>query len=330
MAFCTACGTALVPGSRFCIHCGAPHPGQNVVGQPASTEEPTAPVPPPIPGRAAQGDPNTSPENDTTWLTHPEAARAAEPTAALPAVTPEETRPQARRTDAGWPLTPPPQPHNDDPPGSADLHRPPPARGKKALIGALVLVILFGGGIAAWTLGQPDPAASQATPTATTTSSPTTSTPQSQSRTSTPTTSTPVPTTVNPDNVQLTEDAASANAPAVLNLLQRYFDAANTHNYPAWVTTVTPNRAAGQPQTSWENAYRTTHDSSVVITAITSTGPDSASAALSFTSTQSTVDAPPDLPVGRICWQTQLPVSNLSGGGQVGSSPPGATTKRAC
>lgn len=146
--------------------------------------------------------------------------------------------------------------------------------------------------------------------------------------TQSPTTTTPAP---SPDRVQVTESAASAQAPAVLAIAQRYFDAINAHDYEAWTATVTPQRASQQSRGSWNQGYRSTHEFSVVVTAITPTGPDSATAAMSFVSTQDPADAPSDLPVTRICWQTQLPVTNLSGGGaRIGTAPNGVTTKNSC
>ncbi len=149
---------------------------------------------------------------------------------------------------------------------------------------------------------------------------------------STPPTQSPTPTTPapSPDRVQVTESAASAQAPAVLAIAQRYFDAINAHDYDAWTATVTSQRASQQSRASWNQGYRSTHQFSVVVTAITPTGADSATVAMSFVGTQDTADAPSDLPVPRICWQTQLPITNLGGDARIGTARSGATTKDSC
>lgn len=151
--------------------------------------------------------------------------------------------------------------------------------------------------------------------------------PPMQSPTTTPPTTPSAPSL---DRVQVTESAASAQAPAVLAISQRYYDAINAHDYDAWTATVTSQRAAQQSRASWNQGYRSTHEFSVVVTAITPTGADSATVAMSFVSTQDTADAPTDLPVARICWQTQLPVTKLGADARIGTSPSGATTKNSC
>lgn len=296
MAFCTGCGTAFADTSRFCTNCGAMRPAQ-------------------------AADSTSSAENAGLV-----AAESSDDTNVTP-------------SPSGAPRGTPPYPGLIPPPASLTgddswVASGTPTRRTRVIVAIVVGLLLLGGGTTAWVIAHTDSATTQAGPTA----SPTTTASRPPSRSQAPTQSTPPtvpssttpPTPVRPEAVQLTEGAASAQAPAVLNLLQRYFDATNTHNYQSWLTTVTPGRASAQTQTTWEQGYSSTHDSSIVITAITPTGPDGAVAAVSFTSTQSPTDAPPDLAVGRICWQMQLPITNLSSGGQVGSPPPGITTKHAC
>jgi len=134
---------------------------------------------------------------------------------------------------------------------------------------------------------------------------------------------TTTPSAPSPDRVQVTESAASAQAPAVLAISQRYYNAINAHDYDAWTATVTSQRASQQSRASWNQGYRSTHEFSVVVTAITPTGADSATVAMSFVSTQDPADAPTDLPVTRICWQTQLPVTHLGTDARIGTSPSG-------
>lgn len=219
---------------------------------------------------------------------------------------------------------------------TSDEHVGPEPRSRAPLLAALTALVLLlgGGGVAAWlTLGHaPSRSASEGPSASVLTTTPVTGAPSTSSSPPTAPKTTSGATTGPPDpmKVQLSEGSASVATSTVLPLLQRYFDATNAHDYTAWATSVTPQRAAQQSPTAWVQGYESTQDSSVVITGITSTGPDSATAALSFVSTQNPADAPSDLPLARICWHTQLPVSNLSSGGRIGPAPPGTTTKSAC
>jgi hypothetical protein len=67
-----------------------------------------------------------------------------------------------------------------------------------------------------------------------------------------------------------------------------------------------------------------------VVSVIDPTGADSITVTLSFISTQDLDQAPPTLQVPQICWQQQLPITNLSMGGQIGSPSAGTTTMRQC
>lgn len=51
---------------------------------------------------------------------------------------------------------------------------------------------------------------------------------------------------------------------------------------------------------------------------------------LSFVSTQGLSDAPPELPVGRICWNSRWPVEDIAAGGWIGLPMKGTTARRAC
>ncbi len=329
MAFCTVCGTAVAPVDKFCTHCGAMRPDK-AAGQasPAGDTRPPAAATSPqeVPGQSEQ--PDIPLEDDTdrfASLGKLDDTRGSPPPAGTRGGAPF----QPGLAPAGWPPAPQPaQTHNG--PWAASRSLAPRTR---KIVAIVVVLLLAGGGTTAWVVSHTQPAASQATPSPAPKTTSTAPPPRPQAPASSltpsaaPTTSPPSapstspPTALSPEAVQLTEGAASAQAPAVLNVLQRYFDATNAHNYPAWRTAVTTELAASQNQSSWEQGYRSTHDSSIVITAIKPYGSDGAVAAVSFTSTQSPTDAPPDLPVGRICWQTQLPITNLSGGGQVGSPP---------
>ncbi|MGH3796953.1 MAG: hypothetical protein ACRDR6_21700 [Pseudonocardiaceae bacterium] len=148
------------------------------------------------------------------------------------------------------------------------------------------------------------------------------------------TTSDPFPTsssTPDPSTVTLTSDAAAhPEAEQVRALLQRYFDAINSHDYDAWTSTVTSSRVNDIPRTTWLQGYSTTKDDSIVVTGIHSDGPQSVTVRLSFASSQDPGNAPADLKVGRICWSTELPISDLDNGGQVGKATTGSTSRSAC
>jgi hypothetical protein len=116
----------------------------------------------------------------------------------------------------------------------------------------------------------------------------------------------------------------------VLDLLDRHFAAINTGDYSMWAGTVVPRRAQDQPVGTWTDAYATTYDEAVTVMSLDPTGPDSVLVGLSFVSNQSATDAPADLPVTRICWQTRWPVVGVSTGAQLGTPPSGTTTRRAC
>jgi len=124
--------------------------------------------------------------------------------------------------------------------------------------------------------------------------------------------------------------AAAPSAPTVMALLDRYFTAINARDYPTWASSVDPKRAQHQPLSSWLQAYRSTNDQAVEVSAITPSGGDAVTVELSFTSTQDIADAPSDLQVGRICWRSAWPVVDLSSGGRINSPPSGTTTKSAC
>jgi hypothetical protein len=107
--------------------------------------------------------------------------------------------------------------------------------------------------------------------------------------------------------------SAHPAAEQVRGLLQRHFEAINSHDYDAW----TP-RAGTAPREEWLEGYRTTQDDSVVVSDIRSVGPQDVSVELTFVSNQDPADAPADLPVAHICWYTELPIDNINGDGRIG------------
>jgi hypothetical protein len=145
------------------------------------------------------------------------------------------------------------------------------------------------------------------------------------------TTTAPAPApTIGTSLVQVSSAAAShPYAVSVAALLDRHFAAINARDYAGWSATVATQRANDQPRSQWLQDYRSTTDGSVVVTSI-SGGSEDLTVSLSFTSTQNPVDAPPDLPVSRICWDVRWPVADIANGGRIRSAGKGSTTMRAC
>ncbi|MGI9004305.1 MAG: hypothetical protein ACR2GH_22085 [Pseudonocardia sp.] len=119
------------------------------------------------------------------------------------------------------------------------------------------------------------------------------------------------------------------SADSVVVLLDRHFGAINRRDYATWATTVSARRAADQSPQTWQDAYRSTLDGMVVVTSIT---PNISGLIvdLSFVSEQDPSDAPPDLPVARICWSSHWPVEDLAASGRIGTPSKGATHRWAC
>ncbi len=156
--------------------------------------------------------------------------------------------------------------------------------------------------------------------------------PTSNSTSAAPTTDRPVtpPPAIGTSLVRVTPTAAShPYAAAVAELLDRHFTAINQRDYTSWSSTVVSQRAADQSEAAWQKAYRSTNDDSVVVNSI-SEGSTGLTVNLSFRSTQQVSDAPSDLPVTRICWESRWPVVDISNGGRIGTAPKGTTTKSAC
>jgi hypothetical protein len=118
---------------------------------------------------------------------------------------------------------------------------------------------------------------------------------------------------VGSSEVELSPDAADhPAADAVQAQLQRHYDAINGRDYAEWRATVVPARAAALGEAEWQKAYATTEDGSIRVERI-DPNPDADSdggllVRVRFISTQAVDNAPSDLPVGRICWRSTLPM----------------------
>lgn len=180
---------------------------------------------------------------------------------------------------------------------------------------AVVAVVLLGGGAAVWTNGVPELDVGGTGPaTAATRPGPDAS----------------LAPGATPRTALVRLDGAAAGSPAgagVVELLDRHFAAINSRDFSRWAGTVTSERAGTLTPQRWQRAYRTTVDSSVVVTAI-DPGPSGLLVSLSFVSEQDPADAPADLQVARICWTSRWPLD--AAGARIGIPAKGATSRRAC
>ena len=109
--------------------------------------------------------------------------------------------------------------------------------------------------------------------------------------------------------LEVSNDAWSySSGPAVQDVLSRYFDAINTKNYAAWAATVTPARAAQQPEAAWQQGYASTVDGTIRLSRIDEVAPGRLVAMVSYLSTQRPEDAPSGLQTARICWRESIPL----------------------
>jgi hypothetical protein len=127
---------------------------------------------------------------------------------------------------------------------------------------------------------------------------------------------------VGSSDVELSPDAADhPAAEAVRAQLQRHYDAINGRDYERWRATVVPARAAALVEAEWQKAYATTEDGSIRVDRIDPDPEDGWLVRVRFISTQAVENAPSDLPVGRICWRSTLPMRgtppliDVTGGG---------------
>jgi len=173
-----------------------------------------------------------------------------------------------------------------------------------ALVAALFAVVLAGAA-AAWFVGgsRSDPGGTPAAPAA-------------------PTGPSDDPT------VQLSPVAAQhPQSDAVADLLQRYFDAINDRDYQAWQATVTPDQSAAWPESGWQQAYRTTRESNIVVRSIDD---DPLRVSLWFVSEQDEALAPPDLPVDCIVWTMTYLLEDSDGELLLGGIQPDSSSRQAC
>jgi len=114
----------------------------------------------------------------------------------------------------------------------------------------------------------------------------------------------------------------------VTRLIQTFFDSINLKSYDKWKLTATRSRIDAIPRNKWETDYQSSHDGSIVIYRIQRTGPETAIALISFTSTQDVADAPPEFPEHCIKWHNVVPLALESGQWKMSSGPAGQAPQR--
>ncbi len=123
------------------------------------------------------------------------------------------------------------------------------------------------------------------------------------------------------------EPAGHRSADAVVDLLDRHFSAINERDHAGWAATVETRRDL--PADQWQRAFRSTTDSAVEVHSIAEVS-GGVLVGLQFVSEQQPADAPPELPVSRICWTVSWPVLELGSGGRIGTPERGSTGRQAC
>ncbi|WP_433871899.1 hypothetical protein [Saccharopolyspora sp. CA-218241] len=118
-----------------------------------------------------------------------------------------------------------------------------------------------------------------------------------------------------PGGLAFTADAAAHPDQGIVRaLLEVHFDAINGRDYDGWKSTVVPAKWREQPRDEWLQAYRTTHDSDVVVHRIERTPDGTLRVLLTFTSTQDPAQAPPQLAEPCIRWRVVYPLVPDEGG----------------
>ncbi|MEO7126650.1 MAG: hypothetical protein ABI382_07230 [Nakamurella sp.] len=123
---------------------------------------------------------------------------------------------------------------------------------------------------------------------------------------------------VGPVNVALSPSAENApDARDVADLVARYFSAINRRDYDAWLTTVTTAQAL-RDRDSWNIDYSTTRDSDVYISDIMPGHP--LTLRMQFVSRQALEFAPTDFPAECVRWDVTYQVLDEGVGLRVGTS----------
>jgi hypothetical protein len=321
MRFCTACGTPVSGTRSYCTHCGAgirrtadpslaadrhlaadPHLAAAQVGAAYSEQPQRASAPP-----ASLG---------TTQAT----------TAALAAAPPATPGPPAITLPSTWLADfdqPPEAPASTEP---AALPTAAPASGR-TLLAVAVVAVLIAAGSAAWMAGSGRPRAGRPQagrhPAAASGVSPRSS--RQLARPAQPTSPRPSSSTLTPipssrrGIVSVSRPLAQrADAQQVAGFLDSYFAAVNHREYLEYSSLF--DRWHHLTRAEFDRGYRTTHDSSAVLTGLTSSR-DSLTATVTFTSHQSPAASPNHATCTN--WRIVLYLRRTGGVYLIGPPPPG-------
>jgi len=225
---------------------------------------------------------------------------------------------------AGSDTAPPPD-------GSDAAHAPPAAAGRRLLtlpMAALVVVIAAAAGAGSWYAVREASAASRPpTPAPSVTPSPPASSqpgPTPGSPSSRPSSSQPQASGL----VSLVPAAAQyPGAASIQPVITEYFQGINSRNYAEYLTSESPGQALTLQQ--FQTGYRSTEDSNVIVTSITTAPDGRPEADVTFTSRQQ----PQDGPSGESCtnWQVSMFFDDNAGTYTIGAPPGGyAASYQAC
>ncbi|NUT52483.1 MAG: hypothetical protein HOV94_35125 [Saccharothrix sp.] len=128
--------------------------------------------------------------------------------------------------------------------------------------------------------------------------------------------------------VQLSVDAAQhPDGEQVREVLQRFFDAINAHDYEQWARTVTSHRVGQTPKSRWLSDYESSRDGSILVHRIESVSPTRLRVMMTFTSTQDVAKAPADLQADCIHWRVVYPFQEERGALRVDLGTEGSTSQ---
>jgi hypothetical protein len=324
MGFCANCGTPRNGNVRFCGTCGTEFTDPPAAPDEQATQASgwTAPadatrtdmsprdtrIDPPG-AKADQPDPFAS------WYSSAQPAAAPEPPRGGPDMywqQPTETVRPAAQGPGGYPPPPPPGGYAAPPapvgyptaaygapypPGRAGGPPQGGGRGRSGLLVVLaILVVLAAGGGAyalATRLGKHSTAGPSSTSAASSPSGatqPATGTRPASASASAPASSSSASPSPTLSLVAIGSGVSGAAVPQVQQLLNKRFEAINTHNYTEYASTLTTRAQASQPQSNFDKGYASTSDSAITLTALTQTS-SGLTATVAFTSHQNPSDS---------------------------------------
>jgi len=212
--------------------------------------------------------------------------------------------------------SPPPQHAPQPEPGRAPVHRRPLTLPAVALI---VLLAAAVSGLGSWYAVRATPAAHQSAiaPASSPATSPPPASPSATTDSSPPSPSAPAP---SPSDTLVALAPAAAGYPdaaAIQPVIIEYFRAINSRDYAGYLTTQSPGSAMTEQQ--FQTGFRSTVDSDVLVTSITTAADGRPAADVTFTSRQQ----PQDGPSGESCtnWQVTMFFDDNAGTYTIGAPP---------